>query len=116
MIGLKVSQLEKTPKYSEKKCETAIASEKWQLPTVESATKGQHDSNRFVCNSLHGKNIGWIESWSKRKELGADSVRKYEDSETKICLPKVRSLAQPVLALARPCHLPESLLLLLLIF
>ncbi|KEH15832.1 hypothetical protein MtrunA17_Chr1g0171661 [Medicago truncatula] len=47
-------------------------------------------------------NIGWIESSSKRKGLGADLVRKYEDSETKICLPKVRSLARPVLALARP--------------
>ncbi|AES72611.1 hypothetical protein MTR_3g092540 [Medicago truncatula] len=46
-----------------------------------------------------GTNIRWIESWSKRKGLGADLVRKYEDSETKICLPKVRSLA-------RPCHPP----------
>ncbi|KEH38043.1 hypothetical protein MTR_2g059760 [Medicago truncatula] len=63
-----------------------------------------------------GTNIGWIESWSQRKGLGADLVQKYEDSETKICLPKVRSLARPVLALARPCHPPESLLLLLLRF
>ncbi|RHN51900.1 hypothetical protein MtrunA17_Chr6g0474271 [Medicago truncatula] len=58
---------------------------------------------------LFRTNIGSIESWSKRKGLGADLVRKYEDSETKICLPKVRSLA-------RPCHPPESLLLLLLRF
>ncbi|AES80357.1 hypothetical protein MTR_7g079660 [Medicago truncatula] len=37
-------------------------------------------------------NIGWIESWSKRKGLGADLVRKYEDSETKICLPQSQKL------------------------
>ncbi|RHN67842.1 hypothetical protein MtrunA17_Chr2g0301351 [Medicago truncatula] len=61
-------------------------------------------------------NIGWIESWSKRKGLGADSVRKYKDWKTKYVSPKVRSLARPVLALARPCHPPELLLLLLLRF
>ncbi|KEH17207.1 hypothetical protein MTR_0032s0190 [Medicago truncatula] len=61
-------------------------------------------------------NIGWIESWSKRKGLGADLVRKYKDSETKIRLPQVRSLARPMPALARPCYPPESLLLLLLRF
>ncbi|AES75960.1 hypothetical protein MTR_6g065450 [Medicago truncatula] len=33
-------------------------------------------------------NIGWIESWSKRKGFGADSVRKYEDLETKYVSPK----------------------------
>ncbi|KEH33712.1 hypothetical protein MTR_3g048817 [Medicago truncatula] len=71
-----------------------------------------------LLNNAHacGTNIGWIESWSKRKGLGADLVRKYEDSEAKICLPKVRSLARPVLALAWPCHPLESLLLLLLRF
>ncbi|KEH20469.1 hypothetical protein MTR_8g078910 [Medicago truncatula] len=39
-----------------------------------------------------GTNIGWIESWSKRKGLGADLVRKYKDSETKICLPQSQKL------------------------
>ncbi|KEH27946.1 hypothetical protein MTR_5g049860 [Medicago truncatula] len=61
-------------------------------------------------------NIGWIESWSKRMRIGADSVQKYEDSEDKICLPQVRTFARPVLGLARPCHLPMPLLLLLLRF
>ncbi|AES86661.1 hypothetical protein MTR_4g012720 [Medicago truncatula] len=45
-------------------------------------------------------NIEWIESWSKRKGLGANSVRKYKDWKTKYVSPKVRSLA-------RPCHPPE---------
>jgi len=53
-------------------------------------------------------NISWIESWSKRKGFGADSEQKYEDSETKICLDEVRSLARRVLTLARPCHLRGS--------
>ncbi|KEH29962.1 hypothetical protein MTR_4g057555 [Medicago truncatula] len=61
-------------------------------------------------------NIGWIESWSKRKGFGADSVRKYEDLEIKCVSPKVRSLARPVLALTQPCHPSGSLLLLLLRF
>ncbi|KEH19625.1 hypothetical protein MTR_8g465240 [Medicago truncatula] len=70
-----------------------------------------------VYPSIHtGMNIGWIESCSKRKGLGADSVRKYKDWKTKYVSPKVRSLARPVLALARPCHPPELLLLLLLRF
>ncbi|KEH38107.1 hypothetical protein MTR_2g461420 [Medicago truncatula] len=43
---------------------------------------------------------------AKERGFGADSEQKYEDSETKICLPQVRSLAWPVLTLARPCHLP----------
>ncbi|AES98801.1 hypothetical protein MTR_5g072990 [Medicago truncatula] len=46
----------------------------------------------FYCLLRKGTNIGWIESWSKRKGLGADSVRKYEDSETKICLPQSQKL------------------------
>ncbi|RHN69150.1 hypothetical protein MtrunA17_Chr3g0121601 [Medicago truncatula] len=29
------------------------------------------------------KNIGWRESWSKRKGFGADWTQKYEDWETK---------------------------------
>ncbi|KEH16127.1 hypothetical protein MTR_0315s0080 [Medicago truncatula] len=53
---------------------------------------------------------------AKERGFGADSVRKYEDSETKIYLPQVRNLARPVLGLARPCHPPELLLLLLLGF
>ncbi|KEH22179.1 hypothetical protein MTR_7g034010 [Medicago truncatula] len=53
---------------------------------------------------------------AKERGFGADSVRKYEDSETKIYLPQVRNLARPVLGLARPCHPPEQLLLLLLRF
>ncbi|KEH25661.1 hypothetical protein MTR_6g033360 [Medicago truncatula] len=60
---------------------------------------------------MPGTNIGWIESWSKRNGFGADSVQKYEDSETKIRFPQVRMLARPVLGLARPCHPPEHLLL-----
>ncbi|RHN78966.1 hypothetical protein MtrunA17_Chr1g0171641 [Medicago truncatula] len=67
------------------------------------------DLLQIAFHFISRMNIGWIESWSKRKGLGADLVRKYEDSETKICLPKVRSLA-------RPCHPPGSLLLLLLRF
>ncbi|KEH37931.1 hypothetical protein MTR_2g050120 [Medicago truncatula] len=43
---------------------------------------------------------------AKERGFGADSVQKYEDSETKIHLPQVRSLSRPVLSLARPCHLP----------
>ncbi|KEH15766.1 transmembrane protein, putative [Medicago truncatula] len=53
---------------------------------------------------------------AKERGLGTDLVRKYEDWETKIYLPQVRNLAQPVLGLARPCHPPELLLLLLLRF
>ncbi|KEH17533.1 hypothetical protein MTR_0009s0270 [Medicago truncatula] len=45
---------------------------------------------------------------AKERGFGADSEQKYEDSETKICLPQVRSLARPVLTLARPCHTPRT--------
>ncbi|RHN51689.1 hypothetical protein MtrunA17_Chr6g0471591 [Medicago truncatula] len=34
---------------------------------------------RGTVIKYQGKNIGWIESWSKRKGLGADWMRKYED-------------------------------------
>jgi len=44
----------------------------------------------------------------QKKRFEADSEQKYEDLETKICLPQVISLARPVLTLARPCHLPGS--------
>ncbi|KEH16062.1 hypothetical protein MTR_0351s0020 [Medicago truncatula] len=53
---------------------------------------------------------------AKERGFGADLVRKYEDLKTKIYLPQVRNLARPVLGLARPCHTPELLLLLLLRF
>ncbi|AES75864.1 hypothetical protein MTR_6g060620 [Medicago truncatula] len=43
---------------------------------------------------------------AKERGFGADLEQKYEDSKTKICLTQVRSLARPVLNLARPCHLP----------
>ena len=33
---------------------------------------------------ISGMNIGWKESWSKRKESGADLEQEYEDSRTKI--------------------------------
>ncbi|KEH38086.1 hypothetical protein MTR_2g460960 [Medicago truncatula] len=65
----------------------------------------------FLERIFDGLSLG-----AKERGFGADSVRKYEDSETKIYLPQVRNLARPVLGLARPCHTPELLLLLLLRF
>ncbi|KEH29516.1 hypothetical protein MTR_4g040440 [Medicago truncatula] len=50
-------------------------------------------SQHYNISHIPRTNTGWIESWSKRKGLGADLVRKYEDSETKICLPQTKNRA-----------------------
>ncbi|KEH16654.1 hypothetical protein MTR_0123s0010 [Medicago truncatula] len=75
---------------------------------------------KLVSNVLqirdHERIFDRLSLGAKERGFGADLVRKYEDSETKVYLPQVRNLARPVLGLARSCHTPELLLLLLLRF
>ncbi|KEH21667.1 hypothetical protein MTR_7g014345 [Medicago truncatula] len=74
------------------------------------------DTTNIVDSCFPERIFDGLSLGAKEMGFGADSVRKYEDSETKIYLPQVRNLARPVLGLARPCHPPELLLLLLLRF
>ncbi|KEH28784.1 hypothetical protein MTR_4g012675 [Medicago truncatula] len=69
-----------------------LASDELLLLTTSSLQLQKHFSFRLMRT-----NIGWIESWSKRKGFGADSVQKYEDSRQKYVSLKVRMLARPVL-------------------
>ncbi|KEH19301.1 hypothetical protein MTR_8g446650 [Medicago truncatula] len=48
---------------------------------------------------FHERIFDGLSLGAKEKGFGVDLEQKDEDSETKICLPQVRSLA-------RPCHLP----------
>jgi len=63
---------------------------------------------------ISGTNIGWSSLEAKERGLGADSGWKNTRFSTEIRRPQVRSLARPVPNVARSCHPPDSLLLLLL--